>query len=150
MLPPDGTPASAAATASTAGLASRAPTSSCRTCRRWTRSGRLLRRATSTSHHTVAAVGKREFLNRVRYFGHPTIIERIRLVVGGGEPHAAILDFARHNATDLIALAWHGGLGPRTRPDDPAGNLRSELPSDRGPRASMSLADEIHVGQIEA
>jgi trehalose/maltose hydrolase-like predicted phosphorylase len=45
-------------------------------------------------------------------FGYPTIIEKIRLVVAHGEADAAILEFAERNATDLIALAWRGGVAP--------------------------------------
>jgi len=55
----------------------------------------------------------REFLERVRCLGHPANVETIRLVLAHGEADAAILAFARHNASDLIALAWRGRFGAK-------------------------------------
>jgi nucleotide-binding universal stress UspA family protein len=54
----------------------------------------------------------REFLERVRCLGYPANIEKIRLVLAHGEASAAILEFARSNASDLITLAWRGSLEP--------------------------------------
>jgi nucleotide-binding universal stress UspA family protein len=54
----------------------------------------------------------REFLERVRGLGHPADVEKIRFVLAQGEASAAILKFARRNASDLIALAWRGSLEP--------------------------------------
>ena len=36
-------------------------------------------------------------------------------MVAHGEVDVAILDFARHNPTDLIALAWRGNFAPDAR-----------------------------------
>jgi nucleotide-binding universal stress UspA family protein len=54
----------------------------------------------------------REFIDRVRGFGHEGNVGETRLIVAHGEVDAAILDFARHNSTDLIALAWRGNFAP--------------------------------------
>ena len=42
----------------------------------------------------------------------PAKIEKIRLVLAQGEASAAILEFTRHNASDLIAPAWRDSLEP--------------------------------------
>ena len=52
------------------------------------------------------------FLERVRGLGYPANIEKIHLVLAHGEASDAILEFARSNASDLIALAWRGRLEP--------------------------------------
>ena len=116
LLPHDGTPTSAAAIAPTADLASRSSAELV-----------VLHVATpgvdrSSEPGSFAApryldqpqhewpVWEREFLERVRAAAHPRHIEKARLVLAQGEAGAAILEFARCHASDLIALAWRGSV----------------------------------------
>lgn len=118
VLPHDGTPTSAAAIAPTADLASRAGADlvvvhvATPDAERPAESGSLVvpRYLDQPQHEWPA--WSREFLERVRCLGYPANIEKIRLVLAQGEASAAILEFARRNASDLIALAWRGSLEP--------------------------------------
>jgi nucleotide-binding universal stress UspA family protein len=118
VLPHDGTPTSGAAIAPTARLASRAGADlvvlhvSTPGSKRPTEPGTFITPHYFDQPQHGWSLWTREFLDRVRAFGYPASIEHIRLVVAHGEPGAAILDFARRNTTDLIALAWRGGLAP--------------------------------------
>ena len=114
VLPHDGTPTSAAAIAPTADLASRAGAEL------------VVLHIATPSDERPAQFGtfvvpryldqpqhewptwSREFLERVRGLCYPASIPNIRLVLVHGEAGAAIREFARHNASDLIALAWRG------------------------------------------
>ena len=118
VLPHDGTPTSAAAIAPTADLASRAGAEL------------VVLHIATPSDERPAEFGtfvvpryldqpqhewptwSREFLERVRGLGYPANIQNVRLVLVHGEASAAILEFARNNASDLIALAWRGSLEP--------------------------------------
>jgi nucleotide-binding universal stress UspA family protein len=118
VLPHDGTPTSAAAIAPTAELASRADADlvvlhvATPGAERPAEAGTfVVPRYLDQPQHEWPA-WSREFLGRVRGLGHPANIEKIRLVLVHGEAGAAILEFARHNASDLIALAWRGSLEP--------------------------------------
>jgi nucleotide-binding universal stress UspA family protein len=118
VLPHDGTPTSAAAIAPMAGLASRAGAElivlhvATPSDERPAESGTLvLPRYLDQPQHEWSA-WSREFLERVRGLGYPANIEKVRLVLAHGEASAAILEFARNNASDLIALAWRGSLEP--------------------------------------
>jgi nucleotide-binding universal stress UspA family protein len=118
VLPHDGTPTSAAAIAPTADLASRAGADlvvlhvTTPGAERPVESGTFVTpRYLDQPQHEWPA-WSREFLQRVRGFGHPANVEKIRLVLAQGEASAAILEFARRNASDLIALAWRGSLEP--------------------------------------
>jgi nucleotide-binding universal stress UspA family protein len=119
VLPHDGTPTSAAAIAPTAELASRAGADlvvlhvATPGAERPTESGTFVApRYLDHPQHEWPA-WSREFLERVRDFGYPANIEKVRLVLAQGEASAAILEFARRNASDLIALAWRGSLEPQ-------------------------------------
>jgi nucleotide-binding universal stress UspA family protein len=118
VLPHDGTPTSAAAIAPTVDLASRAGADlvvlhvSTPGSKRPSEPGTFVTPRYLDQPHHGWPLWTREFLDRVRSFGYPTIIEKIRLVVAHGEADAAILEFAERNATDLIALAWRGGVAP--------------------------------------
>lgn len=118
VLPHDGTPTSAAAIAPTADLASRAGADlvvlhvATPGVERPAEPGTFVApRYLDQPQHEWPA-WEREFLERVRGAGHPTNIEKIRLVLAQGEASAAILEFSRRHASDLIALAWRGGLEP--------------------------------------
>ena len=118
VLPHDGTPTSAAAIAPTADLASRAGADlvvlhvATPGAERPAEPGTFVApRYLDQPQHEWPA-WSREFLERVRGLGHPANIEKIRLVLAQGEASAAILEFARRNASDLIALAWRGSLEP--------------------------------------
>ena len=118
VLPHDGTPTSAAAIAPTADLASRAGAElvvlhvATPGAERPAESGTFaVPRYLDQPQHEWPA-WSREFLERVRGLGHLANIEKIRLVLAHGEASAAILEFARRNASDLIALAWRGSLEP--------------------------------------
>ena len=118
VLPHDGTPTSAAAIAPTADLALRAGADlvvlhvATPGAERPAESGTFVApRYLDHPHHEWPA-WSREFLERVRGLGHLADIEKIRLVLAHGEASAAILEFARRNASDLIALAWRGSLEP--------------------------------------
>lgn len=118
VLPYDGTPTSAAAIAPTADLVARAGADlvvlhvATPDARRPAEPGTFVTpRYLDQPQHEWPAWA-REFLDRVRGLGHPASIEKLRLVLAQGEAGAAILEFARRNATDLIALAWRGGVGP--------------------------------------
>jgi nucleotide-binding universal stress UspA family protein len=118
VLPHDGTPTSAAAIAPTAELASRAGADlvvlhvATPSDERPAESGTLVvpRYLDQPQHEWPA--WSQEFLERVRGLCHPADIEAIRFVLAHGEASAAILDFARSHASDLIALAWRGRLEP--------------------------------------
>jgi nucleotide-binding universal stress UspA family protein len=118
VLPHDGTPTSAAAIAPTADLALRAGADlvvlhvSTPGSQRPTEPGTLVTPRYLDQPQHGWPLWEREFIDRVRGFGHPEIIEKSRLVVADGEADTAILDFARRNTTDLIALAWRGGVAP--------------------------------------
>jgi len=118
VLPHDGTPTSAAAIAPTAELASRAGADlvvlhvATPGAERPAESGTfVVPRYVDQPQHEWPA-WSREFLERVRGLCHPASIEKIRLVLVHGEASAAILEFARRSASDLIALAWRGSLEP--------------------------------------
>ena len=118
VLPHDGTPTSAAAIAPTADLASRAGADfvvlhvATPNDERPAESGTfVVPRYLDQPQHEWAA-WSREFLDRVRSLGYPANIEKIRLVLAHGEAGAAILEFARSNASYLIALAWRGSFEP--------------------------------------
>ena len=118
VLPHDGTPTSAAAIAPTADLASRAGADlvvlhvATPGAERPAELGTFVApRYLDHPHHEWPA-WSREFLERVRGLGYLANIEKIRLVLAHGEASAAILEFARRNASDLIALAWRGSLEP--------------------------------------
>jgi nucleotide-binding universal stress UspA family protein len=118
VLPHDGTPTSAAAIAPTAKLASLAGANlvvlhvATPSDERPAESGAfVVPRYLDQPQHEWSAWSQ-EFLERVRGLCHPADIEKIRLVLAHGEASAAILEFARSNASDLIALAWRGRLEP--------------------------------------
>ena len=75
----------------------------------------------------------------------------IRLVLAQGEAGAAIVEFARHNASDLIALAWRGSLEPER-----AQTMRRVIREASCPvivfrvQAMMTLADHISLREFEA
>ena len=118
LLPHDGTPTSAAAVAPTAELASQAGAElvvlhvATPSDERPAESGTfVVPRYLDQPQHEWPA-WSREFLERVRCLCYPANIEKIRLVLAHGEASAAILEFARSHASDLIALAWRGRLEP--------------------------------------
>ena len=118
VLPHDGTPTSAAAIAPAADLASRAGADlvvlhvATPGAERPIELGTFVApRYLDQPQHEWPA-WSREFLERVRGLAYPANTERIRLKLAQGEVSAAILDFARHNVSDLIALAWRGSLEP--------------------------------------
>ena len=118
LLPHDGTPTSAAAIAPTADLASRAGADlvvlhvATLGAERPAESGTFaVPRYLDQPQHEWPA-WSREFLERVRGLGHLANIEKIRLVLAHGEASTAILEFARRNGSDMIALAWRGSLEP--------------------------------------
>jgi nucleotide-binding universal stress UspA family protein len=118
VLPHDGTPTSAAAIAPTADLASRAGAElvvlhvATPGVERPAESGTFVVPRYLDQPQHEWPTWSREFLERVRGLGHPADVEKIRLVLAQGEASAAILEFARRNASDLIALAWRGSLEP--------------------------------------
>jgi len=118
VLPHNGTPTSAAAFVPAADLASRAGADlvvlhvSTPGSKRPTEPGTFVTPRYLDQPQHDWPLWAQEFIDRVRGSGHPVIFEKIRLVVAHGETDAAILDFARRNATDLIALAWRGGVAP--------------------------------------
>ena len=118
VVPHDGTPTSAAAIAPAADLASRAGAETVvlhvatPSAERPTESGTfVVPRYLDQPQHEWPA-WSREFLERVRCICYPANIDNIRLVLAHGEASAAINEFARSNASDLIALAWRGSLEP--------------------------------------
>jgi nucleotide-binding universal stress UspA family protein len=118
VLPHDGTPTSAAAIAPAADLASRASADlvvlhvATPGAEQPAESGTFTTpRYIDQPQHEWPA-WSREFLERARGLCNPANIEKIRLVLVHGEASAAILEFARRNASDLIALAWRGSLDP--------------------------------------
>jgi nucleotide-binding universal stress UspA family protein len=118
VLPHDGTPTSAAAIAPAANLASRASADlvvlhvATPGAEQPAESGTFTTpRYIDQPQHEWPA-WSREFLERVRGLCYPANIEKIRLVLAHGEASAAILEFSRRNASDLIALAWRGSLDP--------------------------------------
>jgi nucleotide-binding universal stress UspA family protein len=118
VLPHDGTPTSAAAIAPTADLASRAGADlivlhvATPSAERPAESGTfVVPRYVDQPQHEWPA-WSREFLERVRNLCYPANTEKIRLVLVHGEASAAILEFVRRNASDLIALTWRGSLEP--------------------------------------
>ena len=157
ILPHDGTPTSAAAIAPTADLASRAGADLV-----------ILHVATLGAERpaelgTFAApryldqpqhewpAWSQEFLERVRSLGHLTNIDKIRLVLAQGEASAAILEFARRNASDLIALAWRGSLALDRAQTMRRVICRRQLPRDHFPRAGVIMAPErIDLRNVEA
>ena len=118
VLPHDGTPTSAAAIAPTADLASRAGADlvvlhvATPSDERPAESGTFVVPRYLDQPQHEWPTWSQEFLQRVRSLGYPANIENIRLVLAHGEAGAAILEFARTNASDLIALAWRGSLEP--------------------------------------
>jgi nucleotide-binding universal stress UspA family protein len=118
VLPHDGTPTSAAAIAPTADLASRAGADlvvlhvATAGAEPPAESGTFVTPRYLDQPQHEWPTWSREFLERVRGLGHLANIEKIRLVLAQGEASAAILEFARRNASDLIALAWRGSLEP--------------------------------------
>jgi nucleotide-binding universal stress UspA family protein len=116
VLPHDGTPTSAAAIAQTADLASRAGAElvvlhvATPGVDRPSEPGSFAAPRYLDQPHHEWPVWEREFLERVRAAAHPRHIEQARLVLAQGEAGAAILEFARRHASDLIALAWRGSV----------------------------------------
>lgn len=117
-LPHDGTLTSAAAIAPAADLASRAGAElvvlhvATPSAERPTESGTFTAPRYLDHPHHEWPIWAREFLERVRCACHPGDSEKIRLVLAKGETSAAILEFAQRNASDLIAVAWRGCVGP--------------------------------------
>lgn len=118
LLPHDGTPTSAAAIGPAADLAAQAAAElvvlhvATPGAERPTEAGTLVSpRYVDQPHHEWPAWA-REFLDRVHGLRPATNRAKIRLAVVDGEPGAAIVDFARQDASDLIALAWRGSLEP--------------------------------------
>ncbi len=118
VLPHDGAPTSAAAFAPAAKLAARAgaelvvlhaPPSD---AQRPTEPGSFAAPRYLDHPHQEWASWTREFLHRARCACPQIEVGRLRLVVGHGEPGAAILDFLGRNGGDLVVLAWHGRLDP--------------------------------------
>jgi nucleotide-binding universal stress UspA family protein len=118
LLPHDGTPTSALAVAPAADLASRACAElvvlhvSTPSSKRPTEPGTFVMPRYLDQPQHGWQLWTREFIDRVRGLGHAGNIGQTRLVVAHGEIDAAILDFARNNPTDLIALAWRGSFAP--------------------------------------
>jgi nucleotide-binding universal stress UspA family protein len=118
VLPHDGTPTSAAAIAPTANLASRAGAElvvlhvATPDVDRPSEPGSFAAPRYLDQPQHEWPVWEREFLERVRAAAHPQHIEKARLVLAQGEAGAAILEFARRHASDLIALAWRGSAEP--------------------------------------
>jgi nucleotide-binding universal stress UspA family protein len=118
LLPHDGTPTSALAVAPAADLASRACAElvvlhvSTPSSKRPTEPGTFVMPRYLDQPQHGWRLWTREFIDRVRGLGHAGNIGEARLVVADGEVDVAILDFARHNPTDLIALAWRGNFAP--------------------------------------
>jgi nucleotide-binding universal stress UspA family protein len=118
LLPHDGTPTSALAVAPAAALASRACAElvvlhvSTPSSKRPTEPGTFVMPRYLDQPQHGWGLWTREFIDRVRGLGHAGNIGEARLVVAHGEVDVAILDFARHNSTDLIALAWRGNFAP--------------------------------------
>ena len=116
VLPHDGTPTSGAAIAPTADLASRAGAElvvlhiATPSDERPAESGTFVMPRYLDQPQHEWPTWSREFLERVRGLCYPANIENIRLVLVHGEASSAILEFARRNASDLIALAWRGSL----------------------------------------
>ena len=116
VLPHDGTPTSGAAIAPTADLASRAGAElvvlhiATPSDERPAESGTFVMPRYLDQPQHEWPTWSREFLERVRCLCYPANIENIRLVLMHGEASSAILEFARRNASDLIALAWRGSL----------------------------------------
>ena len=115
LLPHDGTPTSAAAIAPAADLVARAGAElvvlhvATPGADRPDEAGTIIApRYLDQPHHEWPAWAG-EFLGRAQAHGHPTKVEKIRLALMHGHPDSAVLEFARVNATDLIALAWRGG-----------------------------------------
>jgi nucleotide-binding universal stress UspA family protein len=117
-LPHDGTPTSAAAIAPAADLAERAGAElivihvAMANSRRPVEPGTLTAPRYVDQLHHEWPMWAEEFLGRVRSAGHPVAIKNLRFVVEQGDISAAVLEFARSNACDLIALAWRGRLEP--------------------------------------
>ena len=118
VLPHDGTPTSAAAIAPIADLASRAGAElvvlhiATPDAERPGEPGSFVApRYLDQPQHEWPA-WEQEFLDRVRGLAHPYEIDKIRLVLAQGEAGGAIVEFARHNSSDLIALAWRGSSEP--------------------------------------
>ena len=118
LLPHDGTPTSAAAIGPAAALAAQATAElvvlhvATPGAERPTEVGTLVSpRYVDQPQHEWPAWA-REFLDRVHGLGPATNGVSIRLALVHGEPGAAIVDFARQDASDLIALAWRGRLEP--------------------------------------
>ncbi len=118
ILPHDGAPTSAAAFAPAAELAARAgaklvilhaPPSD---AERPTEPGSFAAPRYLDHPHQEWASWTREFLHRARCACPLIETGSLRLVLGHGEPGAAILDFLQRNGGDLVALAWHGRLEP--------------------------------------
>jgi nucleotide-binding universal stress UspA family protein len=118
LLPHDGTPTGALAVAAAADLASRARAEllvlhvSTPGSKRPTEPGTFVMPRYLDQPQHGWPLWTREFIDRVRGLGHPGNIGETRLVVAHGEVETAILDFARHNPTNLIALAWRGNFAP--------------------------------------
>ncbi len=118
VLPHDGTPTSAAAIAPTADLAARAGAElivlhvATPDARRPVEPGTFLTPRYLDQPQHEWPTWEREFVNRVCCLGHVANAEKIRLVLAQGEADAAILEFVRRHASDLIALAWRGGFAP--------------------------------------
>lgn len=116
LFPHDGTPTSAAAMGPVAALAARAGAEvvvlhvATPGAEPPVEAGTLVPpRYVDQPHHEWPA-WSREFLDRVCSLGQAASGVRMRVALVEGEPGAAIVDFARENASDLITLAWHGSL----------------------------------------
>lgn len=119
VLPHNGTPTSAAAFAPAADLAARAGADlivlhvSTPGGKRPTEPGTFVTPRYLDQPQHDWPLWAREFIDRLCAVSRPEIFEKIRLVVAHGDTDTAILDFARRHATDLIALAWRGGVAPK-------------------------------------
>jgi nucleotide-binding universal stress UspA family protein len=118
VLPHDGTPTSAAAIAPAADFAARAGADlivlhvATPGGERPVEPGAYLAPRYLDQPQHEWPMWQREFLGRVCCLGPVASTAKIRLVLAQGEAAAAILEFARRNGSDLIALAWRGGFGP--------------------------------------
>lgn len=125
LLPHDGTPTSANAVAPAVDLAVRAGAEllvlhvASTAAARFDEPGTLKTpRYVDQPHHEWSA-WEDEFLARVRGLSQPAARAKIRLALATGDIATAVVDCARHNDVDLIALAWRGALD-----DDRAKTIR--------------------------
>lgn len=125
LLPHDGTPTSANAVAPAVALAARAGAEllvlhvAAAAAARPEEPGTFKApRYVDQPHHEWSA-WEDEFLARVRGLSEPAAHAKMRLALATGDIATAVVDFARDNEVDLIALAWRGALD-----DDRAKTIR--------------------------